>query len=56
MSLSLEDCGTFYRLYSAVLSYTNQKLKVIPEDFATSEQYTSLPAETRMKVVLQEAP
>jgi len=50
MNLPLEDCGIFYKLYSALLSYTNQKLKVVPETFATSEQYTSLPAETRMKV------
>jgi hypothetical protein len=50
MKLSLEDCEIFYKLYAFLLSYTNQMLKVVPEKFATSDEYTVLPAETRMNV------
>jgi hypothetical protein len=48
--IPVEEGKLFYRLYAALCSYANSKLKLVPEDFSDSEQFTSLPLETRQKV------
>lgn len=50
MRLSIEDGRSFYKLYPALLFYTNQKLKVVDEMATGIEQYLALPGESRLKV------
>ena len=40
----------FYKLYAALCSYANSKLKLVPGDFSDPEQLTSLPLESRVTV------
>ncbi len=40
----------FYKLYSALCSYANGKLKLVSVEFSGPEQFTSLPLEDRSKV------
>ena len=50
MQVSTDDGKLFYKLYAALLSFVNGKLKVVPETFSDSRQYTALPPETRLAV------
>jgi hypothetical protein len=50
MQVSFDDGKLFYKLYAALLSFVNRKLKVIPEQFSDSREYTALPPETRIIV------
>ena len=50
MQLSHDDGVLFYKLYAALLSFVNGKLKVISERFSDSEGYTALPPEKRIAV------
>jgi hypothetical protein len=50
MQLSFENGTLFYKLYAALLSFVNQKLQVIPNQFADSKAYTALPPQTRAPV------
>ena len=48
--IPVEEGKLFYKLYAALCSYANSKLKLVPEDFSDPEQFTSLPPETRVTV------
>lgn len=50
MQVTFDDGKLFYDLYSALLSFVNGKLKVIPEQFSDSKGYTSLPPGKRLAV------
>jgi hypothetical protein len=50
MQASFDDGKLFYKLYSLLLSFANETFGIVPHSFASIEQYTSLPVETRLKV------
>jgi hypothetical protein len=50
MQVSYHDGKLFYDLYAVLLSFVNGKLKVVPEQFSDSRQYTAMPPETRLAV------
>jgi len=50
MNLTFEEGKLFYDLYSALLSFVNGKLKVSPEQFSNTQEYTSTPPEARVAV------
>ncbi len=50
MQVSFDEGKLFYKLYAALLSFVNRKLKVIPEQFSDSREYTALPPETRINI------
>jgi hypothetical protein len=50
MQVTVEEGKLFYKLYSALLGYVNQKLALVAEQFSTASEYTSLPPESRSKV------
>lgn len=50
MQVSFDDGKLFYKLYSVLLSHANRTLKIVPNQFASIEQYISLPVETRLKL------
>ncbi len=50
MSLLPEDVNQFYRLHKALMLFVNQRLQVIEEKPASTEEYEHLAPEVRMKV------
>ena len=50
MQVTSDEGKLFYDLYAALLSFVNDKLKVIPEQFADSKGYTALPPGKRLAV------
>jgi hypothetical protein len=50
MRLSREDGLLFYRLYPALMFYTNQKLNVVDKMASDFEEYLAVPGELRLKV------
>ncbi len=48
--IPFEEGKLFYKLYAALCSYANGKLKLVPGDFSEPDQFTSLPPETRVTV------
>jgi hypothetical protein len=48
--LPFEEGKLFYKLYAALCSYANGKLKLVLGEFSDPEQFTSLPPEIRLKV------
>lgn len=50
MQIPYDDGVLFYALYAALLSFVNDKLKVIPEPFSDSLEYIALPPEDRVAV------
>ena len=40
MQVSFADGKLFYKLYAALLSFVNGRLKVVPEQFSSSQEYT----------------
>lgn len=50
MIVTFEEGRLFYELYAALLSFVNQRLRVIPEQFADMVQYLAVPAESRAAV------
>ena len=50
MQVSYDDGVLFYKLYAALLSFVNGKLKAIPEQFSDARGYTALPPEKRITV------
>lgn len=48
--ISFAEGMLFYKLYAALCSYANSKLKFVPGDFSDPDQFTSLPLETRVKI------
>jgi hypothetical protein len=50
MQVFYDDGVLFYKLYAALLGYVNAKLKVIPEQFSDSRDYTAMPPDKRLAV------
>lgn len=50
MLLDRHDCELFFRLHRTLLFFVNQRLKVLPGDLATPEEFAALPPATRLKV------
>jgi len=50
MQVSFDEGKLFYKVYAALLSFVNRKLKVMPEQFSDSREYTALPPEIRINV------
>jgi hypothetical protein len=50
MLLSPRDVELFFRLHRTLMFFVNQRLKVIPDDVTSPEEFSSLPPETRLKV------
>jgi len=50
MNVHPDDGRLFYKLFSALLGYVNQKLAVVSEQFSSENDYTTLPPQARGKV------
>lgn len=50
MLLTPQDCELFFKLHRALMFFVNQRLKVIPDDIASPEQFSPLSPELRLKV------
>ena len=51
MLLEPEDLDLFFRLHRALMFFVNQRLRVLPEDLATPEDFAALPPMSRLAVV-----
>jgi hypothetical protein len=50
MLLEPHDAQLFFRLHRTLMFFVNQRLKVLPADLATPEDFAALPPEVRLKV------
>ncbi len=50
MQVTVEDGILFYKLYPALMFYTNQRLKVVDKMASEFEEYLAVPGELRLKV------
>jgi hypothetical protein len=50
MLLTPQDAELFFRLHRALMFFVNQRLKVIPDDVTSPEEFSSLSPEVRLKV------
>ena len=50
VNLPPEDGRLFYKLYSALMFFANERLRVLDEPVADAEAYEALPPEPRAKV------
>jgi hypothetical protein len=50
MLLNPQDAQLFFRLHRTLMFFVNQRLKVLPDDFANPEEFAALPPEVRIKV------
>ena len=50
MLLELPDVELFFRLHRTFMFFVNQRLKVIPDDLATPEEFAALSPQVRLKV------
>ncbi|HQU47181.1 MAG TPA: DUF6398 domain-containing protein [Pirellulales bacterium] len=50
MLLEPHDVELFFRLHRALMSFVNQRLKVIPDRITTPDEFAALPPEVRLKV------
>lgn len=50
MNLTFDEGNLFYDLYTALLSFVNRRLKVSPEQFLDSREFTSTPPEARVAI------
>ena len=50
MQLPLEEVEQFFRLHRSLMFYVNRRLKLVPEQVATPEDYSGLPPEARIEV------
>ena len=50
MLLTPQDVELFFKLHRALMFFVNQRLKVIPDDVASPDEFLSLSAEVRLKV------
>jgi hypothetical protein len=50
MLLTPQDAELFFKLHRALMFFVNQRLKVIPDDVASPDEFSSLPPEARLKV------
>lgn len=50
MLLERQDCQQFFKLHRALMFFVNQRLRVIAEQVASPDEFSSLPPATRLKV------
>ena len=50
MLLTPQDAGLFFKLRRALMFFVNQRLKVIPDEVASPDEFSSLSPEVRLKV------
>ena len=50
MLLEPQDVELFFRLHRTLMFFVNQRLKVIPDDLATPDEFAALSPEVRLKV------
>jgi hypothetical protein len=50
MLLTPQDAGLFFKLHRTLMFFVNQRLRVLPDDIASPEEFSSLPPEVRLKV------
>ena len=50
MQLPLEEVEQFFRLHRSLMFFVNQRLRVMPEEIVTPEDYSGLPPEARIEV------
>src|SRR6516162_600380 len=50
MLLTPQDVELFFKLHRALMFFVNQRLRVLPDDVASPEEFSSLPPEVRLKV------
>ena len=50
MLLTPQDVELFFKLHRALMFFVNQRLKLIPDDVASPEEFSSLPPDARLKV------
>ena len=50
MLLESQDVELFFKLHRALMFFVNQRLKVIPDDLATPEEFSALSPQVRLKV------
>jgi hypothetical protein len=50
MLLTFQDGELFFRLHRSLMFFVNKRLKVIPDDLASPEDFARLPPEVRLKV------
>ena len=50
MLLTPQDVELFFRLHRTLMFFVNQRLKVIPDDIASPEEFAALSPEVRLKV------
>ena len=50
MLLTPQDTGLFFKLHRALMFFVNQRLKVIPDDIASPDEFAALSPEVRLKV------
>ena len=50
MLLEPQDVELFFRLHRALMFFVNQRLKVLPDNLATPDEFAALSPEVRLKV------
>jgi hypothetical protein len=50
MLLTPEDAELCFKLHRALMFFVNQRLRVLPDDVASPEEFSSLPPDVRLKV------
>jgi hypothetical protein len=50
MVLTPQDAELFFKLHRALMFFVNQRLRVLPDDVASPEEFSSLSPEVRLKV------
>src|SRR5713101_4943202 len=50
MLFTPQDAELFFKLHRALMFFVNQRLKVIPDDVASPDEFSSLSPEVRLKV------
>ena len=50
MLLTPQEVERFFKLQWALMFFVNQRLRVLPDDVASPEAFSSLPPEVRLKV------
>jgi hypothetical protein len=50
MLLSPQDVGLFFKLHRALMFFVNQRLKLLPDDISSPDEFSSLSPQVRLKV------
>src|SRR5262245_15436005 len=50
MLLEPQDADLFFRMHRTLMFFVNQRLKVLPDDLASPEDFAALAPEVRLKV------